>query len=321
MKREPVRSEHDRDEWLRRLLRRRSAHGSAMPASDVCLDAETLAAWVDGGLNAKDRAIAENHASNCSRCMALLAAFARSEPEVPSHSAPRRALFKWLVPVAAAATAVAIWVAIPEQQRSPVEREAVSIAPPAAPVGIPPPAAAPQVQERPSEGLAQQAPSARVDQPSDVSSRNEARESKERAFAVDELVVTEKPAPLAETVTAPAPPPPASAESFKDSGAAAAGRTLSRSPIIQSAASDPAIRWRVVASASVERSTDGGNTWVKTSPPPDVAPNNTPAITIVGIRAIDALNATVTTSDGRTFSTANGGASWAAVQEKPAAPF
>src|SRR5687767_16021255 len=123
MKREPVSSEHDRDKWLRQLLRRRSGQATATPASDVCLDAETLAAWVDGGLNAKERAIAENHASNCARCMALLAALARSEPEVPSHSAPRRALFKWLVPVAAAATVVAIWVAIPpEQQRSPVER-------------------------------------------------------------------------------------------------------------------------------------------------------------------------------------------------------
>jgi photosystem II stability/assembly factor-like uncharacterized protein len=51
---------------------------------------------------------------------------------------------------------------------------------------------------------------------------------------------------------------------------------------------------------------------VKTTSPP--AP-------VVGIRDVDAMRATVTTSDGRTLSTTDGGATWAPVQEKPAAPF
>ena len=52
-----------------------------------------------------------------------------------------------------------------------------------------------------------------------------------------------------------------------------------------------------------------------------VPPISAATIAIVAIRAVDALSATVTTSDGRTLSTTDGGATWAPSQEKPAAPF
>ena len=42
------------------------------PIAD-CLDAETVAAWMDGGLDAAGVAAAEAHASTCERCQALLA--------------------------------------------------------------------------------------------------------------------------------------------------------------------------------------------------------------------------------------------------------
>jgi hypothetical protein len=45
-----------------------------------------------------------------------------------------------------------------------------------------------------------------------------------------------------------------------------------------------------------------------------------PSETITAIRALDAAAATVTTSDGRMFSTADAGVTWT-LQEKPAAPF
>jgi photosystem II stability/assembly factor-like uncharacterized protein len=72
------------------------------------------------------------------------------------------------------------------------------------------------------------------------------------------------------------------------------------------------IRWRIVGGKDVERSTDGGLTWMQTAAPPDRP---------VSIREVEELRATVTTADGRTFSTIDGGATWAPVQEEPAAPF
>jgi photosystem II stability/assembly factor-like uncharacterized protein len=105
---------------------------------------------------------------------------------------------------------------------------------------------------------------------------------------------------------------------------------------------DPARRWRIVPGGAVERSIDGGSTWetqetgvsvtlvAGASPLPPVCwlvgpggivllqtdgrswrriafPEPTD---LVSIRASDEKTATVTTADGRMFSTADGGLSW-----------
>ena len=75
MKKEPMGNEREQDAWLGNTLRR-----SAATAPDGCLDAETLAAWADGGLNAKAAEAVELHASSCSRCMAVLATMERTAP-------------------------------------------------------------------------------------------------------------------------------------------------------------------------------------------------------------------------------------------------
>ena len=106
MKREPMGNEREQDSWLGTTLRR-----SPATASDACLDAETLAAWADGGLSAKAAAAVELHASSCSRCMAVLAAMERTAPAASAtHAWTPARLFRWAAPLAAAATAVAIWV-------------------------------------------------------------------------------------------------------------------------------------------------------------------------------------------------------------------
>src|SRR5689334_4562266 len=111
MKREPMGREPDRNDWLGKTLRRSSA-----AAADACLDAETLAAWADGALNAQAAAAVETHASSCSRCIAVLAAMERTAPAVPvQHAWTPARLFRWLVPITAAATAVAIWVIVPDR--------------------------------------------------------------------------------------------------------------------------------------------------------------------------------------------------------------
>lgn len=132
MKREPVGNEQDQDRWLGNSLRQ-----AATPPSEGCPDAETLAAWADGGLNAQAAAAVELHASSCARCMAVAAAMERSAPVIPASRGwtPARAM-RWLIPLTAAATAVAIWVAVP--QRSVVEDLKMSV-PMAEPAQVPVP--------------------------------------------------------------------------------------------------------------------------------------------------------------------------------------
>jgi hypothetical protein len=129
--------EREQDAWLRSTLRQ-----PPDPASGGCVDAETLAAWVDGGLTAQTAAAVELHASNCARCTAVLAAMERSAPAAPARHVwtPAR-LFRWVVSLTAAATAVAIWIAVPDRPIVPERSAAVrSIeAPPER--GNPPPVA------------------------------------------------------------------------------------------------------------------------------------------------------------------------------------
>ena len=42
-----------------------------MTPTNRCLDGETLAAWVDGGLSRNDAAMAEAHVSSCPRCQEI----------------------------------------------------------------------------------------------------------------------------------------------------------------------------------------------------------------------------------------------------------
>ena len=42
-----------------------------MTPTNRCLDGETLAAWVEGGLSRTDAAMAEAHVSSCPRCQEI----------------------------------------------------------------------------------------------------------------------------------------------------------------------------------------------------------------------------------------------------------
>src|SRR4029453_8967611 len=99
---------------------------------DQHFDAERLAAFADGSLTAAERAAAEAHAADCSECLQLLAAMARTHEEQPrpSHGTWRLPLFvRWAAPLAAAATGVALWLNVagePQQelQQSPEQAKA-----------------------------------------------------------------------------------------------------------------------------------------------------------------------------------------------------
>ncbi len=119
--------EHDLDPLLRRMLR--PSPGESTPG---CLDAETLAAWADRTLRRDELARVEQHAADCGRCRAMLSAFVRSEGPA-SAAGPaddpvaasfwRRWRLQWLMPVAAAATALAVYIAAPEPPAARLEWE------------------------------------------------------------------------------------------------------------------------------------------------------------------------------------------------------
>ena len=105
------------DRSIEHLLRQ----GAATPPGEVsapCLDADTLAAWVDSRLSRSELAAAESHAAGCARCQAMLAVMARTSEageEAALAVTPRRSFWRvlpWMGPVAAAATAAAIYIAV-----------------------------------------------------------------------------------------------------------------------------------------------------------------------------------------------------------------
>src|SRR5512143_2304447 len=93
-----------------RLLRAVLRGRMTTEATSGCVDADTLAAWSDGALRARERVVVESHASNCARCQALLAAMARTTPPMPVHRWWRTSTVGWLVPLAAGAAAIALLI-------------------------------------------------------------------------------------------------------------------------------------------------------------------------------------------------------------------
>jgi hypothetical protein len=127
-----VASDFDRDNSIDALLRgarRDPAAGSGVGAGPACLDAETLAAWADGGLDADRVRAIEAHVVDCARCQALSAAFFSSD-ETVSAGAPKVVPFRrnrvmyWLpIAVGTIAATLVIWLgardrteAIPQAQ-------------------------------------------------------------------------------------------------------------------------------------------------------------------------------------------------------------
>jgi len=152
-----VNAEHDRDRLLENALKHQLRSAAAAPASDACLGAETIAAWMDGGLDAQAVAMAEAHAANCARCQALLGSIARTTPAVAPAEPHRARLWRWwFAPLAATAAAVTVWMVVPQDRLTapPAPPTVESAAPEAAPaksgaeVAITQPAPAPSPPTR-----------------------------------------------------------------------------------------------------------------------------------------------------------------------------
>jgi Putative zinc-finger len=128
----------DPDAAIDRLLPATLAARDAAPDGG-CLDAETLAAWADGALNASDRANAEAHAADCARCRSLLAAMVRTEPPATAAESPFRLRARWwLLATLPAAAALVVWFAVP--RRVPIQQSESASAVDQVTPAVPPPA-------------------------------------------------------------------------------------------------------------------------------------------------------------------------------------
>jgi hypothetical protein len=298
------RNRGERDRSIDRLLRRKEQHAD-LPATDACVDAETLAAWMDGSLSGESLDRAEHHAAGCARCQAMLASMARTAPETAARPSWRTVTVRWIVPVAAAAAAVMLWVFVDRGPGAPVSTVSRSVAadrqegaPPAA-QSAGPSQIAPLAPERAAKDAAlPRRPSPAPDLLAERRSQpgrggdgragqaqdalaSSAASSRGSALSVAESFKTLPAAPP--PVAPPAAPPiaasaPAPAEpkglaetiavaQSPDRAAGSARRGAVAFTTADILSPEPAFRWRLASPAAIQRSTDGGATWT-----PQVAP-------------------------------------------------
>jgi hypothetical protein len=305
-----------------------------------CLDAETLAAWIDGSLAGGQRTAAREHLADCVDCQATLAAFARTtSPEAIPEPWWRRGLSaRWLVPVAATATVIAVWVAVPrdEYTRQPEQTTLVvgQVAPPQAKSTEEPTARA---DRQPPAGADARSP----EQPA-PEFRREA--PAERAAPADENKERRDNASLAAGNEARAPRAAAPDSTFAERArlGARVGGVSPAPPPIEIVSPDASIRWRIGPSGVVEYSEDAGAAWeaTPTGVGTDLIAGASPSgdvcwvvgragivllttdgrrwqrlmfpvtVDLTAVQATDARTATVTAMDGRRFTTVDGGTTW-----------
>jgi Putative zinc-finger len=273
----------DREASVDRLLAGTlKARAEAVPDA-ACLDAETLAAWADGALDARERASAEAHAADCGRCQALLAAMVRTSPPPAAAAAPfRLRLLWWLAPIVPVAAALVIWFAVPNReprQQSDAGVSAVDQAAPAPQAVVPAdatdkvqakgqsearPEAQPETQLRGRVANERNTAPAPTQPPADLRARKEEAPLEKRAVlaapaSADALSNAAAGAPAAP----PASPPPALAEAGPRRDAAASSRAFNfaTTPETIIVSSNPSTRFRLLRGGGVQRSADAGATW------------------------------------------------------------
>lgn len=270
-------AERDRDRAMEGLLPETLRADAGVQASEGCLDAETLAAWMDGGLDAPALALVEAHAAGCARCQAMVGVITRTIPTVsaPASWWQRHRQVRWLVPLGAGAAAVALWTAVPERrqpgapliQSAPVEARtdvsapatAEATAPAPAPAALPPmrpgaAAPAPVVRPQTAQGATAFSKDVAV-APSQAEgpARLEAPRAVESlALRAEDQLAAAPPAQRAAPPAAPAAPAPGSLRR-QQAGAPTAP--------LEIVSPDPAVRWRLGARGVVEYSASGGAAW------------------------------------------------------------
>lgn len=265
-----------------RLLRDALGGGAADHPATPCPDVDLVAALAEDTLTRDERSRVEAHVIQCVRCQAWLSALEKTRPPAPTLPWWRRRAIAWLVPVAAAATALAIWTDVTRhaglarsdvpfqaarndarslESASKRERGALDGKQRAqSPVATPP-------------TVARSEAAARKPEPPGPSSESD--QSAHARTLADSAAATPEPPPpapppegaAAEASTAPrssrpiTPAPPSEAPTAKPEAAdrgLVRQRALAADSLIASA--DASHRWRV-ADGVVQHSSDGGMTW------------------------------------------------------------
>jgi hypothetical protein len=327
----------DPDRTVERLLKRSRRTEVAPVANAPCLDAETLAAWVDGGLSAKQSALAEGHLAQCQRCQAMAATIARSAPPAPMAEPwwQRRWALGWLVPLTAGAAAVVLWIAVPREQPAAPQPETAAVERSQSGAASDDQRSAAQARDEERQRFESPGKPSLKAAPAEADGREaRAQPVPPRSDALDRFADAAGGAPAS---PAPAATAPAAAAM---SNRTSASEQTAASPGIESA--DPTVRWRLGVPGVVQRSTDRGASWedLPTGVATDLTAGAAPstlvcwivgrqgtvlrttdgrlwqrivfpeAIDLVGVTATDARSAAVTAADGRTFRTVDGGNSW-----------
>lgn len=346
-----MQSRDGRDDAMDRLLRQAMTRRPDVPPG-ACLDAETLAAWTDGALAPAEAAHAESHLSSCTRCQAMLAALVRTSPAPEPEPAPpfwERWRLQWLVPAAASAAAVLVWLATmpgaPQQASTGARLEAPDTRALAETPGQEfgeassqerGAASAPAVE---SEQLT--APAAPPPQPATSASADIAR-LEDSAAARERAEARAVPPDLNATAAAAAPPPPPTPTAPQPQAVNETATLAFRAAAaIEILSPDPSVRWRF-RSGLVERTVNAGQTWsvARVVPPTALTGGSaSDALTcwlvgpagavrlavdgvtfqrvafpetadLVAVEASNARSAVVTTADGRRLRTEDQGATW-----------
>ena len=260
----------DRDRILEQALKH-ELRAVATPPAGACLDADTLGAWTDGGLDPAAMAACEAHVANCARCQALVGTMARSTPSTAGTPGTlgTQGTFSlwrwWLAPIAAGVTAVTLWMVVPEQPQ-------LATAPPK-------PGATEEARARAAESAPQDAPAKSKDQTVDQFApladgdkklaagarddrlQEQPKENQERKEEARFRQIQEENK-LADAAAAPAPaaPSPPAAVALQAPEVGALQKNSRAAAAIEIATLDPSLGWRIVGDR-LERSEDGGRTW------------------------------------------------------------
>jgi hypothetical protein len=328
--------ERDRDRSVEHVLRHVLSDDVPAQPQSTCPDAETIAAWHEGSLRAQEAAVLEHHVADCTRCRALMAAFIQTVPSAQAvESRWRRWHLGWAVPLATAATAAALWIAVPGNTSSPdvsnrnARTVSVEALPPVASPATPPSAAAEPSHPASAEAL----------QKAGAPTRNEERK-----------LAKENESPRGQFADEPAAAdaaPTARIEADKrESAITSSPRPLAAarqaSPPLEIVAPGGSARWRIVSGQQVEWSTSTTTEWGPAAiESPDILTAGTapsasvcwivgrrgavyvttdgPRFTrvpfpemadLVAVTATDDRSAIVSASDGRSWATSDQGRTW-----------
>jgi len=254
-----------------------------------------LVAYLDGTLFHRDQDAVDQHLASCTECTALLAAMRGKRAAEQAARTSRARLTIGAAVALVALVGYGLWAVLPRTRRDP--RDATAPAVRATP---PPPNASAAVPSAPSVGQAPAAPSAlTVSKPTSPPAPTPKPLPRAVAIEPSNPRAPREPSPRASRVRWRTRD--VTIESSTDEGTTWVTEHTADRPIRASAFVDTDVAWVVGDSGLILRRTKNG--WFGASAPADG--------NIVAVKASSPSRATVTLEDGRVFTTANGGVTWA----------